>query len=67
MAEISTQEQAEPVRDTVWQADKASRWLGMTCEHSAPRKATLPMKLEARHCNSEKAYHGGIRYAPGHF
>ncbi len=63
MAKISAQERAERARDVMWQADEASRWLGMTCERIAPGEAMVSMKLEVQHCNGHKTCHGGISYA----
>jgi len=63
MADISPQERAERSRDAMWEADEASRWLGISCEQIAPGEAVARMTLEPHHCNGHKTCHGGVSYA----
>jgi len=63
MAKLTAQERAERARDVMWSDDKASEWLGMTCNHIAPGEATASMEIKAHHCNGHKTCHGGISFA----
>jgi acyl-CoA thioesterase len=54
------QEIAEAVRDEMWEADRASRMLGMAVTAIAPGSATLTMTVREDMLNGHDLCHGGL-------
>ena len=56
----SAQQLAEAVRDSMWENDRASRWLGMVVEAIGPGTATLAMTVREEMLNGHDICHGGL-------
>lgn len=56
---MTPQERAEKSAAAMWDADAASKWLGMRLDAIGPGTATLSFQVQAHHLNGHKICHGG--------
>jgi acyl-CoA thioesterase len=56
-------EAARRVARTMWEADRASRWLGMELGPVTEGAAALSLAVGAHHCNGHGTCHGGVIFA----
>ena len=47
----------------MWEADEASRWMGMALGPVGPGRAEVTLTVAARHCNGHGTCHGGVVFA----
>lgn len=57
---ITAQQRAERSASSMWEADSASRWLGMSLDAVGPGTATVSMTVERHHTNGHDICHGGF-------
>lgn len=60
MPDITAQQIADATRDAMWQADRASRALGMRVQAVGPGSATLAMVVREDMLNGHDICHGGL-------
>lgn len=56
---ITPEERARKSAESMWAADDASKWLGMSLEEVGPGWARLSFKVEKHHTNGHDICHGG--------
>ena len=59
---MTPQERAEKSCATMWEADRASKWLGLEIAAVGPGRARLTMDVEEHHCNGHGIAHGGFLF-----
>ena len=57
---MTPEDRARCAADAMWQADAASRWLGLSLDAVGPGTALMSMVVEAHHCNGHGICHGGF-------
>jgi acyl-CoA thioesterase len=60
---MTPQERAERAAGAMWQADRASREMGMRIDAIGPGRAVLSMPVQDHHLNGHAICHGGYIFA----
>ena len=60
---MTPKERADVSAQSMWSADGASQWFGMSLVSADEGTAVLELKVEKHHCNGHGSCHGGITFA----
>ena len=56
---MTPESRAKRSAETMWAADKASKWLGMSLDQVGPGTCRMSLTVEEHHCNGHLICHGG--------